>query len=609
MKPNIRENSLKRKKIIEQNYIFLENPFFNEYPLVSIQLINKNGINSLKRLFKNFEKDIVYPNYEIIVVDNNSNDKSIDFLEKKGKDLPLKIIKNNNYKTFSEANNQATKIAKGDYLLLLHNNIEPSYGWLNEMMGVMLNNDNVGSVGAKLVYPNINNNDKNKSLNVQHAGIAFKSEGMNFHPFIVGNGLKPFDPSIKTETVLGTTASTLLIKKSVYEELGGLDERYVYEYADIDLALKLIEDEHKNYLCSSALLFNHDSPIQKKDMEEDVLKRMNYDFELLNRKWGTYLLEKTFKDKLNSKHFFVKDSLRIGLVVTETGDESRAGDFFTALELAEEFKKIGYEVTFINRKDKIIDGHIDVLINFLHKFNISSLKLEENTVKIAWMRNWFDKWLKNWNINDYDIYFASSQTACDYVTKHLGKKVFLLPIATNPYKFQIKNPVKKYESDYCFTGSYWKYPREIIELLDPDSLDYTFSIYGENWDKIKKFRPYNKGFIKYKDIPKIYASTKLVIDDANHATKKYGSVNSRVFDAIASGTLVITNGIIGGNETFNGKLPCFTSKSELNNLIKFYLENEKERIDKINELKDFVLKYHTYEKRALTIKNTIEKEF
>ncbi|MDR2967885.1 MAG: glycosyltransferase [Methanobacteriaceae archaeon] len=610
MKSNIKDNSVEIKNVIVQNRVSFENPFFNESPLVSILIVNKNGIHSLKRLFKNFENDIVYPNYEIIVVDDNSNDNSLDFLEKKGKHLPLIIIKNSKYKTFSEANNQGAKVAKGDYLLLLNSNIEPTYGWLNEMMGVMLNNDNVGLVGAKLVYPNIfSYKDKNKSFKVQHAGIAFKSEGLNFHPFNVGNGLNLFDPSIKTETVLAVTAATLLVKKSVYEELGGLDERYVYEYADIDLALKLLEDDYNNYLCSTALLFNHEPPINLKNMKKDVLKRTSYDFELLNRKWGTYLFKKTFKDKLNSKHFSIKEPLKIGLVVTETGDESRAGDFFTALELAEEFKKIGYEVTFINRKDKIINGHIDVVINFLHKFNISSLKLKENTLKIAWMRNWFDKWVKNRNINDYDVYFASSQTACDYVTKYLGKEVFLLPIATNPYRFQIKNSIKKYECDYCFTGSYWNSPREITELLDPDSLNYSFSIYGENWNKIKKFRPYNKGFINYSDIQKVYASTKLVIDDANHVTKKYGAVNSRVFDAIASGTLVITNGIIGANETFNGKLPCFNSKSELTDLIKFYLENEKERIDKVNELKDFVLKNHTYEKRVLTIKNIIEKEF
>jgi len=646
IKPPIKEASSQTKKLIEENQKFLKNPSFNEYPLVSIIIINKNGINSLKKLFKNFKKDIVYPNYEIIIVDNNSynnhsqNNNSYNkgdynksnlnnelhiFLEKKviEEEIPLRTIKAPDNKTLFQLNNQVAKEVKGDYLLFLSDDIEPTYGWLNEMMGIMLNNEDVGSVGAKLLYPYyFTYKDKEKSLKVQDAGIAFKSEGRNFFPLKIANGCTPFDSSIITEPVPGLTINTLLIKKSVYEEIGSLDDEYIFEYSDVDLTLRLLETGYKNYLCSSALVFNHESDDLKKSLMRKVHRKKdsrkkdfkkskieNHDFELLNKKWGTYIFKKSLKDKLNNNKFFTRDSLKIGLLVTETGDELKAGDVFTALELAEELKKLGYIVSFINRKDKVIDGHIDVLINFLHNFNISSLKLEKNTIKVAWMRNWFNRWVKNRNINDYDIYFASSQTACDYVSKRLDKEVFLLPIATNPYKFQNVEHIKEYECDYCFTGSYWKSPREIIEFLDPDSLNYKFAIYGENWNKIKKFRPYNKGFINYSDIPKVYASTKLVIDDANHVTKKYGAVNSRVFDVIASGTLVITNGVIGANETFNGMLPSFNSKSELNDLINFYLENDKERIDKINQLKNFVLKNHTYEKRALTIKNTIEKEF
>ena len=622
-KPDNKEISLQTKKIIDENSNFLINPSFKEFPLVSIIIIKKNGINGLKRLFKNFKKDITYPNYEVIILDDNNNfsNEILSFLKEEliEKGLPIKIIENNTNKTFFQLNNQGANEAKGEYLLFLSDNIEPTHGWLNEMMGVMLNNDNVGSVGSKLVYPYyFAYKNKEKSLKVQAGGIAFKSDGANFYPFRIANGHNPFDSSIKTEQVPAITLDTFLIKKSVYDEIGDLDEEYVYEYSDVDLSLRLLELGYKNYLCSSALVFNHELDNQKKDLMKKVfwkknqgkgLNRKNHDFELLNKKWGNYLFEKTLKDKLNNNKFFARDSLRIGLLVTETGVESKAGDVFTALELAEELEKLGYIITFINRKDKIIDGHIDVLINFLHNFNISALKLEKNCIKIAWMRNWFNRWVKNRNIKDYDICFASSQTACDYVKKRLDKEIFLLPIATNPYKFQNIKPVKEYEYDYCFTGSYWKSPREIIEFLNPGSLDYKFAIYGENWNKIKKFRPYNKGFVNYSDIPKIYASTKLVIDDANHVTKKYGAVNSRVFDVIASGTLVITNGTIGANETFNGMLPNFNSKSELNDLIKFYLENDKDRIDKIKKLNDFVLKNHTYEKRALTIKNTIEKEF
>ncbi|BDZ69420.1 glycosyltransferase [Methanobacterium ferruginis] len=149
--------------IINKNIsvVDLEN-FGDNAPLVSIIIINRNGLNYLKRLFKNFEENIKYPSYEIIVVDNLSQDGSVSFLENISSDLSLKIIKNKENESFARANNQAAEIAQGEYLLLLNNDVEPTYGWLNQMMKSQLQSDNVGAVGAKLVYPDCSTSPLNK---------------------------------------------------------------------------------------------------------------------------------------------------------------------------------------------------------------------------------------------------------------------------------------------------------------------------------------------------------------------------------------------------------------------------------------------------------------
>lgn len=184
----------------------------------------------------------------------------------------------------------------------------------------------------------------------------------------------------------------------------------------------------------------------------------------------------------------------------------------------------------------------------------------------------------------------------------------LLPIATNISRFNTFN--KKinlnFKSDYCFTGSYWGSEREIITFINPELLPkYTFKIYGENWEKIEKFKEYSQGFLPYDQMPLVYENTKIVIDDANHVTKPYGSVNSRVFDALASGALVITNGVLGSQLTFDSKLPFFTTEGELYKLLSFYLENEQARIDKVTELRNIVIKNHTYMHRARTLKELL----
>ena len=88
-----------------------------------------------------------------------------------------------------------------------------------------------------------------------------------------------------------------------------------------------------------------------------------------------------------------------------------------------------------------------------------------------------------------------------------------------------------------------------------------------------------------------------------------GPANSRVFDALASGVLVLTNGEIGAKETFKGKIPFFKSKEELNDLIEFYMKNEDARLAKVKELQKFVLENHTYEIRANTLKETLKQYF
>jgi len=108
--------------------------------------------------------------------------------------------------------------------------------------------------------------------------------------------------------------------------------------------------------------------------------------------------------------------------------------------------------------------------------------------------------------------------------------------------------------------------------------------------------------IEYNEIPTVYASTKLVIDDSVHGiTKPYGSVNSRVFDSLGSGRLVITNGKEGVDSLFDKKVPTYTNKEELSNLVNYYLHNEQERNKLAQQLQSIVLKEHTYKVRANTL--------
>jgi GT2 family glycosyltransferase/spore maturation protein CgeB len=582
-------------------------------PLVSFLILNRNGAIHLQRLFKAIEKNTLYPNFEIILIDNNSNDNSIQVIQEYSERLSIKLIRNSYNASFSEANNLAARKASGEYLLLLNNDVEPLKGWLSEMVSSIQHSRNIGSVGAKLIYSKQHGSSINKKFEfkVQHTGIAFQTEKEFIQPFNTGKGLDPFDPltNVKGEKA-AITAACLLVRKDVYFQVGGLDEEYIYGYEDVDFGLKLRAAGYKNIYCPTSVLFHHEFGSQEKDNRKDVRERRLKNRERLKKKWYTWLKYNLLLDKLDNKFVFSESPLKIALAVTESGANVSAGDYFTALELGYSLEKLGFEVYYVSRRGKqswyeLRDG-TDVLISLLEAYDPTKIKREhQNVTKIAWMRNWFDRWIESPGFEAYDILMASSKIACEFVAERTNRKVHLLSIGTNPERFNKGKFDKGLACDYCFTGSYWNDPREIIDMLFPAKLPYEFGLYGENWNKIEKLRDYHKGFIKYETIPNLYKSTKIVIDDANRVTKPYGSVNSRVFDAIASGALVLTNGYLGSQETFNGQLPTYSNSEELEQLLLYYLSDEDKREKKINELKDIVLKNHTYDHRAKEFKNIL----
>ena len=361
---------------------------------------------------------------------------------------------------------------------------------------------------------------------------------------------------------------------------------------------------------SSLLKFSKNNLRQVKNYLKDEIDSVRYDTTLIKHR----ILN--FNSKTNNvENKSKKDdkSLKISFAVTESGKNASAGDYFTALELGEGLKKFGWKISFLPKNGYgywyEVDEEVDVIISMLDNFDPRRIRSSNNAlIKIAWPRNWFDRWVSNRGFKNYDIVFAPSKIALKYIIERSDKKPILFPIATNTSRFNEDiTPKKEYLCDYCFTGSYWNDHREIMDMLEPEKISYEFKLFGKNWEKIDKFKKYYQGFISYSNIPKVYASTKIVVDDANKATKKYGAVNSRVFDALACGTLVITNGKKGAEDTFNGKLPVFNTKNELNDLIEYYLSNEDERINKIKELQKFVLQSHTYSNRADTLKEQLEQ--
>jgi hypothetical protein len=298
------------------------------------------------------------------------------------------------------------------------------------------------------------------------------------------------------------------------------------------------------------------------------------------------------------------ENFRIGFAVSDHSPETVAGDFFTAMELAEALRReFGCKTQFLSRRNAVntwydVDG-LDCLIVMLDDYDLERIyNASDKLITIAWMRNWFDRWATRPWIGHYSVHLCSSEKARDYFQGKTDQESAVFRLATNPDRFNPRvEAVESYSSDYCFTGNFWGSSRE-IESFNPGKLPYQFALYGSGWEQHEQFKSYYRGKLPYPEMSRVYASSKILIDDANSATKQWGSVNSRVFDALASGLLVITNGKIGTDEVFGNLLPTYESTEDLIGQLRRHLETFEQCEELVTALQETVSQSHTYKKRA-----------
>ena len=258
-------------------------------PLVSILVPTRNQLGFLQRCVESVIEKTKYPAYEIIVIDNDSDDadtcRYLDAIEAREAELAgrLRVLRQPGPFNFSAMNNAAARTARGDYLLLLNNDTAALHDdWLDEMMGHAVRPD-VGIVGAKLLYPD---------GKIQHAGVILGMRGPAEHPFI---GRAPedrgyFGRAQLVQDLSAVTGACLLVRKSVYEQVGGLDETdFKVSYNDIDLCLKVREAGLRIVFTPFALLLHEGSASQKGKVETAPdtakLKRFAAEKDAMYRKW------------------------------------------------------------------------------------------------------------------------------------------------------------------------------------------------------------------------------------------------------------------------------------------------------------------------------------
>jgi len=264
-------------------------------PLVSIIIPTRDGYEILKMCIESILEKTDYPNYEIIIVNNRSTDeKTISYLNylKKKYDNIITIINFNKSFNFSAINNFAVMQAKGEIVCLLNNDIEIiSQMWLSEMVQHVLRPE-IGAVGAKLYYANDT---------IQHAGVVLGIGGVagHSHKYFPKDHHGYFSRLKIIQNYSAVTAACLLVRKSVYEEVGGLDEENLkVAFNDVDFCLKVLEKGYRNLWTPYAEAYHHESLSRGKENTPEKQKRFMQEVLFMKEKWKSQL----YNDPCYSPH-------------------------------------------------------------------------------------------------------------------------------------------------------------------------------------------------------------------------------------------------------------------------------------------------------------------
>ena len=306
------EDALKRRNINGTVSIHPKVPYYlvsygySKEPLVSIIIPTRDYADITENCLKSIFEKTTYQNFEVIIMNNNSEKKETFelFNKYKQKYSNFRVIDANYEFNYSKINNQGVREAKGEYLVLLNNDTEIiTPNWLEIMVGYAMQ-PHIGAVGAKLLYPD---------NTVQHAGIILGIGGIAQHCFIenpredvgfYGRLSVPFNYS-------AVTAACLMISKEKYNEVNGLEETLQVAFNDVDFNLKLIDKGYYNICLNHVELYHHESKSRGDDtidMKSEKYRRFVSEHDYMKDKWG-YLLysDRFYNPNLSLKKAFVLD--------------------------------------------------------------------------------------------------------------------------------------------------------------------------------------------------------------------------------------------------------------------------------------------------------------
>lgn len=254
-------------------------------PLISLIIPNYEHREDLEKCINSVLNLSTYRNFEIVIIENNSQSQDIfEYYEQVKTDERIRVIQWPEAFNYSAINNFGVSQARGEYVVLLNNDTEViAPDWLQRLLGYA-QRDDVGAVGARLLY---------SDHTIQHAGVIIGFRGVAGHAFahLPSTEVGYMNRAVAAQNLSAVTAACLMMRKSLFEKIGGFEEKLAVAFNDIDLCLKIREQGYNIVYAPKAELYHHESLSRGEEDTDEKKARFSSEVTYCMDRWKRILTE------------------------------------------------------------------------------------------------------------------------------------------------------------------------------------------------------------------------------------------------------------------------------------------------------------------------------
>ena len=252
-------------------------------PMISILIPNKDHVDDLSKCINSILEKSSYDNYEIIIIENNSEEsETFNYYDTIKDNAKINVVYWEGEFNYSAINNFGARYAIGDYILLLNNDVEViTCDWLEQMLMFAQRSD-VGAVGAMLYYPDDT---------IQHAGVILGIGGVagHSHKNFSRNDYGYASRLALAQNLSAVTAACMLMPKTVFDEVGGLDEGFKVAFNDVDLCMRIRQKGYLIVFTPFAELYHYESKSRGLEDTAEKQERFKGEIDRFQERWGEIL--------------------------------------------------------------------------------------------------------------------------------------------------------------------------------------------------------------------------------------------------------------------------------------------------------------------------------